>query len=120
MQEHNQVPETLNISASSTPLITVMQVSRTVFCYGITDEELSSVGLLNSISTLCISLGSIFLTLFAERFIECLERGDLLVLLKGPSIILFILFLACGLVLITSLKNRTSIIERIKKQSNMK
>ena len=118
MPENSLSPEAPNISSTSDPLISIKLVSRTVNCYGITDEELNGVGLLNTISTICISLGSIFLTLFMEKLLTCLENGNnIFAMFKGSGLILLILGASCVIILIRNFKNGNSTIHRIREQS---
>jgi uncharacterized membrane protein len=118
MPQNNLSPAVPNISSVSNSLISIKLVSRTVKYYCITDEELNGVGLLNTISAICISLGAIFLTLFMEKLLACLENGNnIFAMFKGSGLILLILSASCVIVLVRSFKNRDSTIRRIKEQS---
>jgi len=86
-------------------------------CYGITEEELQNVGVLNTLSTICFSLGAVFFTLFIEKLINYIENKNLSNFLNGPAIVLLLLSLALFLVAGIALKNKRTTIKRIKEQS---
>jgi hypothetical protein len=105
------------------PYINIMQTERTVIGYGITEEELEHVGNLNTQATTYFSVSSalfvVGIGLVADWLMEGQpsQYGSLLAQFGTPICVVLggvFLFLA-----IKSVRARSSIVARIKKQSKV-